>query len=228
MKLDPRTKLFILALTGIITFLNESLEVELLLVALPLLLQCFAKRYRKMLNCTLTFVVLMMIQLFLVPKLPLLTGGVIYMFSMYIRKLIPCFILGDFLIATTQVSKFMAAVYKMKVPKNFAIALSITFRYFPVMSEEWGLIKEAMMFRGLNTSFTGMLRRPIKTMEYVYVPMLVSASKISDEITQAAITRGIDHICRRTCIETVEFSIQDVSVVLVYTAIVVLWRAVFV
>ena len=61
---------------------------------------------------------------------------------------------------------------------------------------------------------------PVKIMEYVYVPMLVSASKISDEITQAAITRGIDHVGRRSSLETVEFRIWDVIFLIIYIGII--------
>ena len=57
-------------------------------------------------------------------------------------------------------------------------------------------------------------------MEYVYVPMLVSASKISDEITQAAITRSIDHVRKRSCIEKVSFSIWDALIIVIYIGII--------
>ena len=61
---------------------------------------------------------------------------------------------------------------------------------------------------------------PIQTMEHVYVPLLVSASRISDEITQAAITRGIEHAGERSCIEKIAFSFADLLVVIAYAALV--------
>jgi energy-coupling factor transport system permease protein len=142
------------------------------------------------------------------------------MFAVYIRKLIPCFMLGSFLISTTRVSKFLAAVGRFRLPKGFTISLSITLRYFPTMKEEWSAVKDAMALRGIPVTAGGFLRHPMRTMEYVYVPMLVSASKISDEITQAAITRGIDHVQRRTCIETVHFHIWDGVVLACYIGMV--------
>ena len=90
------------------------------------------------------------------------------------------------------------------------------------MTEEWGFIKDAMSLRGISFSKVGLLMHPVKIMEYVYVPMLVSASKISDEITQAAITRGIDHVGRRSSLETVEFRIWDVVFIIVYIGIIAL------
>lgn len=38
MKLDPRSKLFVLAITSVLTFLNGSIIVECILAALPLML----------------------------------------------------------------------------------------------------------------------------------------------------------------------------------------------
>ena len=179
----------------------------------------FVKKLRTALEYMVLFVVLLMIQLFLILKLPITVGGVIYMFDVYIRKLIPCFMLGAFLIYTTKVSTFLAALGRMHLPKGFTIALSITLRYFPTMAEEWNYIKDAMTLRGIIVSPIGALRHPVKIMEYVYVPMLISASKISDEITQAAITRGIDHVGRRSCMEKVSFSMADTLIAIIYMCI---------
>ena len=220
MKLDPRTKLLILAVTSVSVFLNESIIVECVFAALPLLLLLCAGRQRGALKYGSFFLALLAIQLWLVPMLPVSAGGIIYMFAVYIRKLIPCFMLGSFLISTTRVSKFLAAVGRFLLPKGFTISLSITLRYFPTMKEEWNAVKDAMALRGIPVTAGGFLRHPMRTMEYVYVPMLVSASKISDEITQAAITRGIDHVQRRTCIENVRFHIWDGVVLACYIGMV--------
>jgi transporter, putative len=90
------------------------------------------------------------------------------------------------------------------------------------MTEEWGFIKDAMSLRGISASPAGLLFHPVRTMEYVYVPMLVSASKISDEITQAAITRGIDHLERRSCLENIRFRMRDALLLILYSSLVVL------
>ena len=220
MILDPRTKLLILSITSISVFLNQSIVIECLFTAIPVFLLLQAKEFRTASKYGILFIVLLLVQLFVILKLPVTIGGIIYMFDVYIRKLIPCFMLGAFLIHTTKVSAFLAAFSRLHLSKGFTIALSVTLRYFPTMAEEWNYIKDAMTLRGITASFAGFLRHPIKIMEYVYVPMLVSASKISDEITQAAITRGIDHAGRRSCIEKVYFSIHDALIVTVYIGII--------
>ena len=220
MVLDPRTKLLILAITSISVFLNESMVIECLFTTIPILLLLQAKEFRTASKYGLFFVALLMIQLFVIFKLPVTVGGIIYMFDVYIRKLIPCFMLGAFLIHTTKVSTFLAALSRLHLSKGFTISLSVTLRYFPTMAEEWNYIKDAMALRGITASLIGFMRHPIRVMEYVYVPMLVSASKISDEITQAAITRGIDHAGRRSCMEKVYFSIWDALIVTIYIGII--------
>ena len=222
MFLDPRTKLLILAMTSVSVFLNKSILIECIFVSIPSILFAQARLFRPVIKNIAVFIVLLLVQFVAVPKLPVATGGIVYMFAVYVRKLIPCLLLGLLLIRTTKVSTFLAAISRLHLPKGFTIALSIALRYFPTMTEEWGFIKDAMSLRGISFSKVGLLMHPVKIMEYVYVPMLVSASKISDEITQAAITRGIDHVGRRSSLETVEFRIWDVVFIIVYIGIIAL------
>lgn len=222
MCLDPRTKLLILAITSVSVFLNESMLIEGAFIFIPFLLLLQAKHIRLAFKSGVTFIILLTLPMLLVPHLPVTAGGILYMFAVYIRKLIPCFMLGSLLIRTTKVSTFLAAISRLHLPKGFTIALSITLRYFPTMTEEWGFIKDAMSLRGISASPAGLLFHPVRTMEYVYVPMLVSASKISDEITQAAITRGIDHLERRSCLENIRFRMRDALLLILYSSLVVL------
>ena len=222
MCLDPRTKLLILAITSVSVFLNESTLIVYAFTFLPFLLLLQAKHIRLAFKSGAAFIILLTLPMLLVPHLPVTVGGILYMFAVYIRKLIPCFMLGSLLIRTTKVSTFLAAISRLHLPKGFTIALSITLRYFPTMTEEWGFIKDAMSLRGISASPAGLLFHPVRTMEYVYVPMLVSASKISDEITQAAITRGIDHLERRSCLENIRFRMRDALLLILYSSLVVL------
>lgn len=222
MCLDPRTKLLILAITSVSIFLNESMLIEGAFIFIPFLLLLQAKHIRLAFKSGAAFIILLALPMLLVSHLPVTVGGILYMFAVYIRKLIPCFMLGSLLIRTTKVSTFLAAISRLHLPKGFTIALSITLRYFPTMTEEWGFIKDAMSLRGISASPAGLLFHPVRTMEYVYVPMLVSASKISDEITQAAITRGIDHLERRSCLENIRFRMRDALLLILYSSLVVL------
>ena len=97
MKIDPRTKLLILAITSISVFLNGSITIECIFAALPFLLLLSTKKIYTALKYAALFLVLLAIQFWLVPLLPVSAGGIIYM-------------LGSLLISTTRVSEFLAAV----------------------------------------------------------------------------------------------------------------------
>ena len=136
MRLDPRTKLLILAVTSVSVFMNKSIAVECVLAGIPLVLLSVSGNLKRMLKYAAFFLALLLIQLFIVPRLPVTFGGIVYMFAVYIRKLLPCFMLGSFLIATTSVSKFLAAITKLRLSKGLTIALAVTLRYFPTMRED--------------------------------------------------------------------------------------------
>ena len=220
MSADPRTKLLILAVTSILVFMNGSVIIECFLAGIPLLLLLISGNPKKTLKYALFFTALLLLQLYIVPLLPVSAGGIIYMFAVYIRKLLPCFMLGSYLISTTRVSKFLAALAGLGLPKGLTIALAVTLRYFPTIKEEWSSIRDAMALRGIASSAFGLVCHPVRTMEYVYVPMLVSASRISDEITQAAVTRGIEHAGNRSCLEEVFFSAFDLLLVMAYAGLI--------
>ena len=170
MRLDPRTKLLILAVTSVSVFMNKKHRGGVCACGDS---ACTSERFRqseKNAEIRSFFLTLLLIQLFFVPRLPVTFGGIVYMFAVYIRKLLPCFMLGSFLIATTSVSKFLAAITKLRLSKGLTIALAVTLRYFPTMREEWASIRDAMALRGISASAAGLISHPIQTMEHVYVP----------------------------------------------------------
>jgi energy-coupling factor transport system permease protein len=82
-------------------------------------------------------------------------------------------------------------------------------RYFPVVFEDWKNIKDSMRMRDVSPTFLGFLKNPSDTIECIYVPMLMSASKVSDELSAAAITRGIENPNPRTCMVKMKMKFCD-------------------
>src|SRR5699024_12283166 len=48
----------------------------------------------------------------------------------------PCIAGGAYIIATTSVSQFMAALERMGVSRNFSITLAVTLRFLPALRQE--------------------------------------------------------------------------------------------
>ena len=104
----------------------------------------------------------------------------------------------------------------MRVPKNVVVPVTVMLRYIPMIQEDWGYIKDSMKLRDVAPSIKGLIKNPSQTMECVYVPLMMAASKMADEISAAAVTRGIENPKPRTCIKQIHFYIQDIVVAVVF------------
>lgn len=87
------------------------------------------------------------------------------------------------------------------------LALAVIFRFFPTIGEEYQAIRDAMKMRGIR--FGG--KNPFLMVEYRLVPLMVSVVKIGDELSAAALTRGLGAPTKRTNVCQVGFHAQDVA-----------------
>ena len=65
MRLDPRTKILILAVTSVSVFMNKSIAVECVLAGIPLVLLSVSGNLKRMLKYAAFFLALLLIQLFI-------------------------------------------------------------------------------------------------------------------------------------------------------------------
>lgn len=81
----------------------------------------------------------------------------------------------------------MAAMNRMSLPQGLTISIAVMMRFFPTLSEEYRSIRDAMRMRGI--AFGG--GKVTKMLEYRLVPLLFSCISIGDELSAAAVTRGL-------------------------------------
>lgn len=140
------------------------------------------------------------------------------------RKFLPCIIIGKWILNSTSPSSAVATLQKLKMPKDALIMISVIFRCFPTIKDEWSHINTAMKTRGMNFNLYNVLHRPALTMEYFFIPLLVSVIEIGDELSQSAIVRGLDAPNRKTSRHLITFTKHDVFVLsllcLVFVAVV--------
>lgn len=208
-RLDPRTKLGLLFIGNITVLLSPAIHYELLLVASILLLGLLCGVGRYCLKMTVVYFLLAAVQLLGTRYLDGFLQIFLVTFAVFLRKVFPCAMLGGILIATTRVNEFMAAMHRLRIPRSVAVPLAVTLRYFPMIKEEWEHIRDAMNMRGIGMSVRGFLQKPLKTTECIYVPILISAAKLADELAAAAVTRGIDNPQPRTCLQQIGFGMAD-------------------
>ena len=200
--LDPRTKaLFFIAVVFIVFFLPLHEEIHLALMAILLLLFLAEGLYRSTLEIIVTYGLLLLLQYSVLPIVPRGAAMFLSMF-VYFRVIFPCALPLMYLFKTTNVREIMVAMGKMKLPESFIVAFAIMVRYLPVVKEEIATIRKAMSLRTIK----GWEQR----LECLYVPMLMETVQTADELSQAAITRGIDHPGVKTSYVEVAFGKSDV------------------
>lgn len=86
--------------------------------------------------------------------------------------------------------------------------------FFPTVGEEYGSITDAMRMRGIR--FGG--GKPAKMLEYRMVPLMISCVKIGDELSAAALTRGLGAPVKRTNICKIGFGAWDFFALLLCAA----------
>lgn len=220
-RLDPRTKLLLLTLGSISVFVMPDPRLEYVLVGATAVLGVMLGTGRFMLRSIIWYGVVIGASFLGITYASGEIQIVIVASVLFLRKLFPTVMLGYLLISTTKVNELVSALSKMRVPRSIVIPFAVTLRFFPVVIENWGYIKDAMRLRGLSPSLAGLIRYPARTLECVYVPMLMSASNISDDLSRASVTRGIENPRDRSCLVDLSFGAWDALWTLAFLAVAV-------
>lgn len=200
-KFDLRTKLMLILVVNLFLLLSHSLIFELVLVFGCLLLITIDGQAKSAFHFLIVFLIMLGIDQLLTPYISGFFFTLVSFITVALRKFLPCFILGKWILTKTEVSEFVAVMWKLRLPQTAIIPLSVVFRYFPTIKEEWASIRAAMKMRGIHVS-----------LEHIMVPLLMSAVNVSEELSAAALCRGLDSPEPHTSLVQVRFRFSDVLV----------------
>lgn len=200
-KFDLRTKLMLILVVNLFLLLSHSLIFELVLVFGCLLLITIDGQAKSAFHFLIVFLIMLGIDQLLTPYINGFFFTLVSFITVALRKFLPCFILGKWILTKTEISEFVAVMWKLRLPQTAIIPLSVVFRYFPTIKEEWASIRAAMKMRGIHIS-----------LEHIMVPLLMSAVNVSEELSAAALCRGLDSPEPHTSLVQVRFRFSDVLV----------------
>jgi energy-coupling factor transport system permease protein len=213
---DPRVKLLLLLLCVLSTMFSPSLAYGFGLVVLIALFGVLCGCARYSLIGVLAYALICALTAFALGASTGVSRTMFVAFFGLVHKVYPCGAMAGIMISTTKVSEFLSAMNRIHAPKKLVIPLAVMLRYLPSIREDWGFIKDAMKMRDVSPSLKGLMARPGATIECVYVPMMMAASKTADELSIASITRGIENPKPRTCLTRIRFGIVDLIAVLCF------------
>lgn len=185
LRLDPRAKLYLLVLGNLTLFLHVSLTTELILVGLLLSLYFLSGKTKSGIRMTAVYAVLVSIDIFVIPIAEGLLLNVLSLVSVGIRMMLPCVISGGYAFSTTTVGEMVCGLRKLRVPETIIIPSVTVIRFFPTISEDYRQIRNAMALRGIT------YRNPMEALEYILIPLLMNSNNVAQDLSVAAMTKGI-------------------------------------
>lgn len=186
---DPRAGLALLVAANLISFLPKAAWVEYGWIAALLALMAAHRCYGLALRCLAGYLVILVLQYRILPAAPLLVATSFLIFANYARRMYSCLMVGMLMIRRTPLRHLIVGLRWLRLPQKLIIAISVTLRYFPAIREEAGHIRDAIRLRGV---------RGPQRLECLLVPLMVSATGTAEELSAAAVTRGIENPAPKT------------------------------
>lgn len=223
--LDPRTKIVLLLMIS--TFIlggvggSRMWICNVILCLIPLFLNLIHKKW----VVALVYIVLYGIGLLMQQMMNSVSLGMFHFVfltctTIFIR-LLPGIMMGRYALSTTKVSEFIAAMEKMHISSQITIPLSVLFRFFPTIMEESTAINSAMKMRGIRIGGG----KAFGMLEYRMIPMITCSVKIGEELSAAALTRGLGGPTKRTNVCRIGFRLADYVIMALCAGILAYWLA---
>ena len=203
-RFDPRTKAFLILCINLLLFASGRFLYECILFLSALFFPLISGCRKSVVHYLAAFTVMVFVDRIFLAGTESFISSLLSFIFVTLRKFLPCLIVGRWILMTTEVSECVAVMRKMKFPDSVIIPISVVFRYFPTIKEEWTAIRNAMKMRRIKISF-----------EHVIVPLLISAVNTSEELSAAALCRGLDNPNEHTCLYPACLSAKDVVLFLI-------------
>lgn len=221
LKLDPRCKLYLLLLGNLLLFFHVSIGTEVLLMTAFFVPFLFSPQRKLGLRMAALYLLLLAADFWLVPVSDGLLLQWVALLAVGIRMMFPCLVTGAYAFSTTSVSEFVCALRKAHVPESIVIPCMVVIRFFPTIREDYRQIQNAMAVRGIGGSVGASLLHPMQTIEYIVIPLLMNSNNVSQDLTVAALTKGLGMEGEHTSLVRIRFRMADALYMLLCTLLMI-------
>ncbi|WP_442477946.1 energy-coupling factor transporter transmembrane component T family protein [Streptococcus agalactiae] len=188
-KLSGAGSLLLTFLACMVSILTESYYMHALFVVWLAMLLAYFGFLRQSVQYIFIYVFTTFWLLVVVPKGILIISPMLL--GMIYKFIVP--IMAAYLTFKIPSGKLIAVFQKSSMPQSILLILVVIIRFVPTISGEIKTIKEAMKVRGFMGSKINVVLHPLRTMEYIVVPLIFRSIKVGDELAAAAIVRGIEN-----------------------------------
>ncbi|MGX7419454.1 energy-coupling factor transporter transmembrane component T [Carnobacterium gallinarum] len=206
-QLDARTKTLVVLVSGFFIFVVS--DVGLIVLFLFLLGYSYIAGERKvLLGITAAFLFVLFFQRFAFGYGTSVIMATIAFFAYFAVRLIPVF-MGGLILSKTPPGELIATLQKCYVPRVIIVPLAVGLRFLPTIRQETATILDVMRLRGIYPTVWNIWRHPLLTFEYLLVPLVIRSLTIADDISMAAVTRGVENPAPRSSLRAIKFGQAD-------------------
>lgn len=220
--LDPRTKTFMAIVISYVlihcTYTGIMRWIGIILALSPFILSLLYGYAVTLFKVASVYVMVSLVPFLFSLAMPDIVNTIVLAFIASFAQLLPGLAMGYVLIRSTDVSEFIEAMNRLKVPTQIIIPFSLIFRLFPTISEEYKYIRSAMKNRGICG-----LRNPLVMLEYRLVPLLQVVLNIGNELTVSAMSRGMSSSQKRTSLCQIKLSIIDYILLIWHVLVLIIY-----
>ena len=221
---DVRTLLFLDILIMVFMLVSGKPEVTLCSFIIAAAVPVITGLYGVLLCYTVLFAGLFSYyQLILHVHVPVFQSAVfsvIGIVAFIVQPIIPFMLLGTVIKKQKNISEITMALERMRLSRGIILSIAVMFRYFPAIKDDFFIIIDSMKLKGLYTSKRSAMLHPIRTMEFIIVPMLFKSLKTAEELSCAALVKGIENTGKKTSYFDVR--IRSVDLIFSFAALAIL------
>ena len=197
---------------NIIAFRPHTFWLEAALIALLLALMIGHGRPSMAWKWAVGYGALLVFQQVILPSSPMIIATSFTIFATYTRRMFPCLMTGSLMLKCTPLRYLIVGLRQLHIPQKLIVAISVTLRYFPAIREEIGHIRDAVKLRNI---------RGLSRLECTVMPLMVSATETAEELSAAAVTRGIENPARKTSAVSLRLMPADLTGMLLVLALLI-------
>ena len=194
LRLDIRTKIFILVIANILMFKMMTVPVHLIVALCFSIYLGISSSFKRMSRFFGIYLFFTAYEVFFAHTVTLqVIDSFLLLTALMFKTLYFPLCAGMALVSNSKVSELICFLRSIKLPKKMIIVLAVLYRFFPVLLTDYKLIKNSLRMKGIGVSRGYYLLHPIKFFEYVFVPYVIISTNIANELSVSCLCRGIDN-----------------------------------
>ena len=220
LKLDIRTKIFILIIANILMFKMMPISMHLVIALCFSIYLGISSNFKRMIRFFGIYLFFTAYEVFFAHTVTLqVVDSFLLLTALMFKTLYFPLCAGMALVSSSKVSELICFLRSIRLPKKMIIVLAVLYRFFPVLLTDYKLIKNSLKMKGIGVSRGYYLLHPFKFFEYIFVPYVIISTNIANELSVSCLCRGIDNEEKPTSYIELKFNKIDYLIMVAVTII---------